>query len=112
MTQYRTEDLSGSTIPADALYGVHTVRSIENFPLSRRPVNPSLIHAFGAVKLACARTNHELGWWDYFKANAIEQACNEMMEGMLDGHILVDAGSLPNRMNRTANRLCRYWQPL
>ena len=93
MTQYRTEkDLLGEhEVPADALYGVHTVRSIENFPLSRRPVNPSLIHAFGAVKLACARTNHELGWWDDSKANAIEQACNEMMEGMLDGHILVDA---------------------
>jgi aspartate ammonia-lyase len=93
MTQYRTEkDLLGEReVPADALYGVHTVRSIENFPLSRRPVNPALIHAFGAVKLACARTNHELGWWDDAKANSIEQACNEMMEGMLDGPIVVDA---------------------
>ncbi len=93
MTKFRIEkDLLGEReVPADALYGVHTVRSIENFPLSRRPVNPALVHAFGAVKLACAKTNHELGWWDEAKANAIEQACNEMMEGMLDGHIVVDA---------------------
>ncbi len=93
MTDYRIEkDLLGEReVPADALYGVHTVRSIENFPLSRRPVNPALIHAFGAVKLACARTNHELGWWDEAKANAIEQACSEMMEGTLDGHVVIDA---------------------
>jgi aspartate ammonia-lyase len=93
MTEYRIEkDLLGECeVPVDALYGVHTVRSIENFPLSLRSVNPALIHAFGAVKLACARTNHELGWWDDSKANAIEQACNEMMEGLLDGHIVVDA---------------------
>ena len=78
-------------MPADALYGVHTVRAIENFPISRRPIHPALIRAFGAVKLACARTNHELGWWDEPKAQAIESACTEMMEGQLDGHVVVDA---------------------
>ena len=48
-------------VPADALYGIHTLRALENFPLSGRPVHPRLIHAYGAVKLACGRTNHELG---------------------------------------------------
>jgi aspartate ammonia-lyase len=64
---------------------------MENFPLAGRPVNPALIHAYGAVKLACARTNHELGWWDADKAGAIEAACREMMTGHLDLHIRVDA---------------------
>jgi aspartate ammonia-lyase len=93
MTQYRIEkDLLGEReIPAGVLYGVQTLRGIENFTLSRRPVNAALIHAFGAVKLACARTNHGLGWWDDAKAYAIEQACSEMMAGSLDEHILVDA---------------------
>jgi len=64
MTNYRTEkDLLGEReVPADALYGIHTIRGIENFPISRRPVNSALIHAYGAVKLACANTNHGLGW--------------------------------------------------
>jgi len=90
---YRKEhDLLGERdVPADALYGIHTERAIENFPLARRPVNPALIHAYGAVKLACARANHELGWWDDDKARAIETACSEMMEGKLDAHIVVDA---------------------
>ena len=93
MSEYRIEkDLLGEReIPVDALYGIHTLRGMENFPLSQRPVNGALIHAFGAVKLACARTNHGLGWWDDATANAIEQACSEMMEGQLDEHILVDA---------------------
>jgi aspartate ammonia-lyase len=93
MAEYRSErDLIGPRdVPADALHGVHTERAIENFPLSRRPVHPALIHAYGAVKLACARTNRELGWWDEQKFRAIEAACMEMMEGMLDRHVVVDA---------------------
>ena len=38
----------------DCLWGVHTVRAIDNFPLSGRPINPALIRAFGDVKLAAA----------------------------------------------------------
>ena len=92
-TRYRREkDLLGERdVPAEALWGIYTERAIENFPLARRPVHPALIHAYGAVKLACARTNHELGWWDEPTDQAIEAACNEMVEGMLDQHIRVDA---------------------
>jgi aspartate ammonia-lyase len=91
-TERIERDLLGErTIPAEALYGVETARAIENFPLARRPVRPALIHAYGAVKLACARTNHGLGWWDEAKASAIEGACREMMEGGLDRHVVVDA---------------------
>ena len=83
MPEFRTEkDLLGERqVPAGALHGMHTERALENFPLALRRVNPALIRAYGAVKLACARTNHELGWWDDAKARAIEQACSEMMEG-------------------------------
>ena len=62
--KYRQEtDLLGTRdVPADVLWGVHTLRAIENFPLAGRPVHRGLVHGFGAVKLAAARTNHELGW--------------------------------------------------
>jgi len=93
MAEYRKEkDLLGELdVPADALYGIYTVRAIENFPLAQRPVNPALVHAYGAVKLACARTNHELGRWDEAKFEAIQTACMEMMEGMLDEPVVGDA---------------------
>ena len=57
-----TDLLGTRDVPADALWGVHTLRAIENFPLAGRPVHRGLVHGFGAVKLAAARTNHELGW--------------------------------------------------
>ena len=86
------KDLLGSgDVPADALYGVYTVRAIENFPLAMRPVHPLLVRAYGAVKLACARANHELGCWTEDKDQAIEAACMEMMRGQLDAHVVVDA---------------------
>ena len=109
MTDYRTEhDLLGERqVPAGALYGISTVRALENFPLSGRGVHPELIHAYGAVKLACARTNRELTIEKQEehpgdgstssqspignRQSAIERACAEMMEGLLDEHILVDA---------------------
>jgi aspartate ammonia-lyase len=93
MSEFRTEhDLLGEKdVPAEALYGVHTARALENFPLARRGVRPSLIHAYGQVKLACARANHELGEWDDETFSAITAACEEMAVGRLDEHIVVDA---------------------
>ncbi|MCD6327465.1 aspartate ammonia-lyase [bacterium] len=80
-------------IPADILHGIYTVRALDNFPLSGRRVHSALIHAFGQVKLACARTNRALGAWsdDPLKGDAIEQACNEMAGASLDDLVVVDA---------------------
>lgn len=94
MVKTREEkDLIGiKQIPVDVLWGIHTARAIENFPLSKQAVNPELIKAYGEVKLACARVNKQLGFWhDTTKATAIEQACSEMAEGLLTDHIVVDA---------------------
>lgn len=88
----RETDLLGSVpVPADALYGIHTCRAVENFPLARRPVNRHLVRAYGLVKLACARTNHELGRWSEPVFSAIESACRELADGLLDDSIVVDA---------------------
>jgi len=76
-------DLMGEVrLPAGVLYGVHTARAVENFPLARRPVHPQLMPAYGAVKLACALANKRLGAWKSGpeKAAAIERACREMSE--------------------------------
>ncbi len=93
MAEYRIEtDLIGEReVPAGALYGIHTVRAVENFPLSGRRVHPALLHAYGAVKYACAKTNHELGYIDDSGFAALEKACGELMDGLLDEHIIVDA---------------------
>ena len=88
------KDLLGiGKVPAHALYGIHTVRAVENFPITRRPIHASLTQAFGHVKAAAAKTNRMLGVWanDSAKADAIEKACEEMAQGLLSEHIVVDA---------------------
>ncbi len=90
----RTEqDLVGTKqIPADVLWGIHTARAIENFPISETPVHPELTKAYGEVKLACTQINRQLGYFDKTnKADAIEKASFELAQGILSEHILVDA---------------------
>jgi len=93
MEKYRTEtDLLGNReIPVDALWGIHTARALENFQIAGKSVHPELVKAYGAVKLACFQTNKALGYFsDQVKADAIEQACAEMAEGLLSEYIVVD----------------------
>lgn len=94
MIRYRTEtDLLGTRqIPADELWGIHTARAVENFPLSGKRIHPDMIKAYGAVKLACLKVNRSLGYFpDDRKTDAIEQACAEMSEGILNDYLIVDA---------------------
>ena len=86
-----TDLLGKLPVPAGALYGIHTQRALENFPLSGRRFHRSLGHAYGLVKLACVRTNHELGWWDTDRFRAMEMACQEVAAGTLDEFLVVDA---------------------
>jgi aspartate ammonia-lyase len=90
-TRLERDSLGERELPTAARHGIHTARALENFPLARRPVHPELVHAYGAVKLACVRANHELGSWTPDRAAALEQACRELMDGALDGDVQVDA---------------------
>ena len=108
--QYRTESdaLGEMTLPAHGLFGIHTQRAVDNFPLSGKGVHPALIQAYGAVKLACARCNREIGAWvDPHIADALEQACGEMMSGRLSEHILVDSlqGGAGTSLNMNVNEV-------
>jgi len=109
MAEFRIEeDLLGTVeVPVAALYGVNTQRALENFPLSGRRVHSGLTHAYGAVKLACVRSNRELDCWSDDVADALEQACQEMMDGALDEHIVVDAlqGGAGTSMNMNVNEV-------
>src|SRR6266508_4016893 len=77
-------------VPEDAYYGPETVRAVENFRISGRPPRPGLIRALVLVKAAAARANAEIGALDGEVAGAIERAANEVLDGGLAGHFLVD----------------------
>jgi aspartate ammonia-lyase len=94
MSAIRLEhDLLGCReLPKAARHGIHTLRALENFPLLGRPAHPELLRAFGAVKLAALRTNQKLGCFpETAKAEAMERACRELMDGQWLSDLAVDA---------------------
>lgn len=92
-TRLERDALGFLPVPQDALFGIHTQRALANFPLSRRPVHPELVQAYGSVKLACLLVNRDLGYFqaDPAKVQALEAACQEMAAGTLTGQVRVDA---------------------
>ena len=84
MSQVRIEeDLLGSReVPKDAYYGVHTLRAIENFRISGATINdcPDFIRGMVMVKKATARANAELGALPPEIADAIEWACDQVID--------------------------------
>ena len=108
---YRTEhDLLGERqVPADAYYGIQTLRAVENFPITGTLIGayPYLIEALACVKQAAARANAELGLLDEGRARAIEMACEEIRAGKYHDHFVVDAiqGGAGTSTNMNANEV-------
>jgi fumarate hydratase class II len=77
-------------VPADALYGASTMRAVLNFPISDLRFPRAFIRALGLIKLAAARTNMALGALDEKIGNAIVEAAQEVADGKLDQHFVLD----------------------
>ncbi|UCG75230.1 MAG: class II fumarate hydratase [Gemmatimonadota bacterium] len=77
-------------IPAGMLYGAQTERARQNFPISDLRFSRRFIQALGAIKRAAADVNLELGLLDAEKADAIRRAAQEVTDGALDGHFVLD----------------------
>jgi len=93
MTQKtRTEkDSMGSLeVPQNALYGAQTQRAINNFPMSHTPMPALFIKALGLIKFACSESNLELGLLSPQKAEAIQTAASELIEGKHLAHFPID----------------------
>ncbi|RZU63547.1 aspartate ammonia-lyase [Zhihengliuella halotolerans] len=107
----RTEhDLIGDRdVPADAYWGVHTLRAVENFPITgqRLSSNPHLVRALAMVKQAAARANRDLGLLDAERAGAIDAACAEIIGGALHEAFVVDVvqGGAGTSTNMNANEV-------
>ncbi len=86
-------DLLGDRhVPADAYYGIHTLRAWENFPITGIAISayPDLVNALASVKHAAAEANRDLGLLAVEKAEAILKACAEIRSGQLHEHFIVD----------------------
>ncbi|HEY5219676.1 MAG TPA: aspartate ammonia-lyase [Gemmatimonadaceae bacterium] len=106
----REHDLLGERdVPAEAMYGIQTLRALENFPITGVPIRefPSLVDALAAVKSAAARANADLGLLSPEIAEAIEKAADEIRAGRHHEYFLVDAiqGGAGTSTNMNANEV-------
>jgi aspartate ammonia-lyase len=109
--QTRTEkDLLGEKqIPADAYYGVQTLRALENFQVSGVKTNfyPDYVRAYAMVKLAAARANTQVGTMKKERLVGIEKACLAVMDGKYHDQFLTDLyqGGAGTSANMNANEV-------
>jgi aspartate ammonia-lyase len=106
----KEHDLLGyRDVPAEVYYGIQTMRGIENFTISGVTLNfyPELIISLAMVKMAAARTNHELGLLPTDITNAIVRACHEIINGKFHHHFVVDMiqGGAGTSTNMNANEV-------
>jgi len=106
----REHDLLGDKeVPYEALYGVQTLRALENFPISGEPLRefPELIEAMAAVKEAATMANLELKLIDDERADVILRAAREIRAGRHHEHFLVDMiqGGAGTSTNMNANEV-------
>jgi fumarate hydratase, class II len=91
MTERIEKDSMGEVrVPADALYGASTQRAKDNFPISGIGFSRRFIWALGLLKGSAATVSARMGNVDDDKAEAIRAAADEVMEGDLDEHFVLD----------------------
>ncbi|MBE5753363.1 MAG: aspartate ammonia-lyase [Clostridiales bacterium] len=109
MEKFRIEhdSIGEKEVPIDAYYGVQSLRAQENFKISGKKVHPEFIKAIVEVKKAAAIANGEANAIDKKIANAMSQACDEILSGKLLKHFIVDAiqGGAGTSLNMNANEV-------
>ncbi len=109
--EFRVEhDLLGNrNVPFAAYYGIHTLRAVENFPISGQALStaPALVEALAAIKQAAAEANMDLGLLDRAQGDAIIAACQEIRAGKLHEQFVVDLiqGGAGTSTNMNANEV-------
>lgn len=88
----RTEkdSMGEKQVPDDALYGIHTCRSMENFHAAGEPVPLEIVYAITRLKDACASANEQLGLLDRPRSEAIRRACAKILTGRHDDQFPLD----------------------
>lgn len=85
-----SDSMGQMEVPGWALWGAQTQRAVENFPISGYRFDRRFIRAMGLIKQAAAEVNRELGVLDPQKADWIVRAAQEVIDGKLDDHFVLD----------------------
>lgn len=89
---YRIEkdSMGERQIPAEAYYGIQTLRATENFPISGIKPLATYVDACLLIKKATAIANGELGCISQEISQAIVKAADEILQGKLRDQFVVD----------------------
>lgn len=108
-TDYRLErdSLGEKLVPKDALYGIQTQRSMENFPITGLKTHPKMVRSLGMVKKACALANYQTGHLDKERLNYILEACDEVIAGKHNQYFITDViqGGAGTSVNMNTNEV-------
>ncbi|MFF2298128.1 aspartate ammonia-lyase [Arthrobacter sp. NPDC058127] len=108
-TRVETDLLGVREVPAEAYWGIHTLRAMENFRLGGETVGsaPGLVSAIAAVKESAARANMELGLLDSNLGAAIVAACQDLRSGKFDDQFPIPLiqGGAGTSTNMNANEV-------
>ena len=85
-----TDPLGEKQVPADALYGIQTLRAAENFPISGLRPLPAFVDAVVIIKRCAAQTHRETGRLEPEYADAIIRAADEVLAGQYRDQFIVD----------------------
>ena len=107
--KYRIEkdSLGEVEVPSDALYGAQTVRAMNNFQITGRPVNDMMYISLAQVKKACALANLQVDELDQVRCDAIVEACDEIITGKFKDDFVTDAiqGGAGTSINMNVNEI-------
>ena len=102
-----TDSIGTLEVPADAYYGVQTLRGYLNFHITGRRMHDMQINMLAALKKASAYANNRAGILERPICDAIIQACDEIMDGKLHDQFIVDPiqGGAGTSANMNANEV-------
>jgi len=102
-----SDSIGKKQVPAHAYYGVQTLRAYENFRISDTKTHPELIRAMVEIKKAAAITNGRAGVIDKRIADAMVEACDDILSGKYLDNFIIDAiqGGAGTSLNMNANEV-------
>ncbi len=102
-----SDSIGTKQVPAEAYYGVQSLRGCENFRITGQRLRPEFINSLAQIKKACAICNYNVGELDEKIKDAICQACDEIIEGKFHDQFICDPiqGGAGTTANMNANEV-------
>ena len=106
-TRMESDSIGTKEVPVDAYYGVQSLRAMENFSITGQRMHKEMINSLARLKKACAMANAAAGVIDAKIANAIEVACDRILDGEFHDQFIVDPiqGGAGTSLNMNANEV-------